>query len=90
MAKIFQYTVILKPAEEGGYIAEVPALEGCMTQGENIEEALEMTKDAIVVYIESLIKLGEPIPEEENLIQTQINIEVDLSSPKYESKIPVS
>ncbi|MFA6990249.1 MAG: type II toxin-antitoxin system HicB family antitoxin [Candidatus Gastranaerophilaceae bacterium] len=90
MAKILQYTVILKPAEEGGYIVEVPALEGCMTQGENVEEALEMAKDAIMTYIESLIKLGEPIPEEEHLIQTQINIEVDLLSSKYESKIPVS
>ncbi|HBT47910.1 MAG TPA: hypothetical protein DEA73_08565 [Peptococcaceae bacterium] len=47
---------------EPGYIASVPALPGCVTQGETKEEALAMAEDAIRGYIESLKKHGEPLP----------------------------
>lgn len=56
------FIVYLQPAEEGGYIASVPALPGCVTQGETREEALQMAQDAIRGYIESLKKHGEPLP----------------------------
>ncbi|MEW5761795.1 MAG: type II toxin-antitoxin system HicB family antitoxin [Bacillota bacterium] len=57
-----RFIVYLEPAEEGGYIASVPALPGCVTQGETREEALEMAKDAIEGYIASLKKHGESLP----------------------------
>ena len=57
-----RFIVYLEPAEEGGYIASVPALPGCVTQGETKEEALEMAEDAIRGYIESLKKHGELLP----------------------------
>ncbi len=61
-----QYTIILHPdPEEGGYTVTVPTLPGCVTQGETVEEAVAMAKDAIRLYIESLIEGGEPVPEEE-------------------------
>lgn len=51
-----QYTIILHPdEEEGGYTVTVPALPGCITQGETLEEAIMMAKDAIHLYIETLI-----------------------------------
>lgn len=59
-----KYTVILIPEEEGGYSVEVPALQGCYTQGETREEAIAMVKEAIEVYLESCKAAGEPIPEE--------------------------
>ena len=60
-----QYTIILYPEpEEGGYSVTVPALPGCVTQGETLEEAIAMARDAIRVYIESLVAEGLPIPEE--------------------------
>ncbi|MCR4397699.1 MAG: type II toxin-antitoxin system HicB family antitoxin [Firmicutes bacterium] len=59
MARFFVY---LEPAEEGGYIASVPALPGCVTQGETREEALAMAQDAIEGYVASLKKHGEPLP----------------------------
>ncbi|MBU2579045.1 type II toxin-antitoxin system HicB family antitoxin [Patescibacteria group bacterium] len=62
--KIYKYTAIFEPAEEGGYIVTVPMLPGCVTEGDTFEEAQEMTKDAIQCYIESLIKHKEPVPEE--------------------------
>ena len=61
----YAYTIFLQPDEEdGGCTVTVPALPGCVTQGETLEEAIAMAKDAIQGYIESLLKDGEPIPEE--------------------------
>ncbi len=63
--KEYQYTIILDPdPEEGGYTVTVPALPGCVTQGETIEEAIAMAKDAIRLYIETFIADGEPVPQE--------------------------
>ena len=55
---INHYTVILEPADEGGYTVTVPALPGCITEGETFEEAIAMARDAIQGYIESLAKHG--------------------------------
>lgn len=61
----YHYTIILHPdAEEGGYTVTVPALPGCTTQGETLEEAIAMAKDAIRLYIDTLIADGAPVPEE--------------------------
>ncbi len=60
-----QYTIILDPdEEEGGYTVTVPALPGCVTQGETLEEAIAMARDVIRGYLEALTKDGQPIPEE--------------------------
>lgn len=66
IAKILKYTVVFEPAEEGGYVVHVPALSGCVTEGDSLEEATEMVKDAISGYIASLKKHKEPIPKEKN------------------------
>ena len=61
----YQYTIILYPdPDEGGYTVTVPALPGCVTQGDTLEEAIAMAKDAIRLYVESLIADGETVPEE--------------------------
>lgn len=48
------YRILLTPEGDGGFSVSVPALPGCFTQGETIEEAVEMTKEAISLYLESL------------------------------------
>lgn len=63
-SKFLRYTAIFEPAQEGGYIVSVPALPGCITEGDTLEEAMEMVKDAISGYIASLKKHNESIPEE--------------------------
>ncbi|GEM_PF-6182485 len=45
-----------------GYTVEVPDRPGCITEGETVEEALEMAEDAIEGFIEVLKKDGDPIP----------------------------
>lgn len=60
-----KYTIILDPdLEEGGFTVTVPALPGCVTQGESIVECIERAREAIELYIESLLADGEPVPEE--------------------------
>ena len=63
--KIYRYTVIFEPAEEGGYVVHVPALNGAATQGETMEEAREMAKDLIMGYLEALAKDGIEAPVED-------------------------
>jgi antitoxin HicB len=62
--KRYTYTVHIEPAEEGGYVVTVPALPGCVTQGETYEEAVAMAQDVIEGFVEALAKAGEPIPQE--------------------------
>ena len=59
------YLIIVHPDEdEGGFWTEVPALPGCGSQGESVEEAVEMTKDAIQGFLASMREHGETPPEE--------------------------
>jgi antitoxin HicB len=58
------YTVHIEPAEESGFIAYFPALPGCHTQGETLEEVVAMAKEALAGYLESLEAHGEKIPQE--------------------------
>jgi antitoxin HicB len=62
MATPREYEVVLMTEEEGGFSVTVPALPGCTSQGETREEALSMIREAIEVYIESLVAHGDPIP----------------------------
>jgi len=52
-------------ASEGGFVAIVPALPGCHTQGETLEEAERNVREAIELYLESLTAHGEPLPQEQ-------------------------
>ena len=66
---LYRYTVIFEPAEEGGYLAHVPALNGLTTEGETLDDARAMAKDAIAGYLEALAKDGiaAPVEEQEEL-----------------------
>ncbi|HZR18415.1 MAG TPA: type II toxin-antitoxin system HicB family antitoxin [Verrucomicrobiae bacterium] len=71
------YTVHIEPAEEGGFVASFPALPGCQTQGETFEEVIAMAKDALIGFLETLRRHGEPIPEE-HLHSRQVGFEFPL------------
>lgn len=73
--KILKYTVIFEPAEEGGYVASVPALPGCATQGETFEKAVDMIKDAISGYLSVLKDTKQTIPsEKDDLVVTKVSV----------------
>ena len=57
-----KYTVVIRAGNESGYVATVPALPGCVSQGRTRAQALRHAKEAIEVYIESLIEDGLPVP----------------------------
>jgi len=59
-----KYTVVLQQESDGGYVATVPALPGCVSQGDTREEALANIKEAIDVYLEDVLDAGEPLPTE--------------------------
>jgi len=63
-----EYSAVLHKAEEGGYWAEVPALPGCYSQGESVEEALAHVKEAIELYVETLREDGQPIPKDQDVV----------------------
>ena len=61
-----EYTIILQPdAEEGGYTVTVPALPGLVTEGDTLEEAIAMARDAISCHLAALEASGRPVPEEQ-------------------------
>ena len=62
------YKVIFEPQEEGGFTVTVPALPGCISEGDTYDEALANIKEAIALYIESLQADGMPVPEKNHLI----------------------
>ncbi len=62
-----EYYVIVHRDSAGGFWTEVPALAGCGSQGETVDEAVEMTKDAIQGFLASMREHGETPPEERTL-----------------------
>ena len=57
-----KYRVIIQQDEDGMFIAEVPSLPGCISQGSTRREAVANIQEAVQAYIESLRKHNEPIP----------------------------
>lgn len=71
-----RFRVILYPNELGGYTATVPALPGCISEGDTKEDALANIQEAIELYIESLQADGEPIPTEEGMEEVLVEVAV--------------
>lgn len=57
------YSVVLEPDSDGGYVAIVPALPGCYSQGDTEEEALANAREAIALTIEDMLNRGEVVPD---------------------------
>jgi len=70
--KRMRYTVLMDKNESGGYTVTVPSLPGCISQGDNWDEALKNIEEAITGYIETLKILKKPVP---------VEVEVTLKDP---------
>ena len=76
VSKILKYTAIFEPVEEGGFVVSVPALPGCVTQGESFEEATEIVQVAISGYLGVLEEENLFIPtEKEEAVVTKVSVE---------------
>ncbi|HEY2725735.1 MAG TPA: type II toxin-antitoxin system HicB family antitoxin [Parafilimonas sp.] len=75
------YKILLQKEPEGGYTVTVPSLPGCITYGEDVDHAIEMAKEAVELYIESLAEHGEKIPVENNMLEYSLNVTPDISQP---------
>lgn len=60
---------------EGGFTVTVPALPGCITYGEDVDEAISMAKEAIELYIEELQERGEDVPDDSNILEYSIHLQ---------------
>jgi predicted RNase H-like HicB family nuclease len=81
-----RYTVILEQEADGGYVATVPALPGCVSQGDTRDEVMRNIREAADLYIEDCIAAGDPVPSEAGReyfeLKTgthQMNLPTDLS-----------
>ncbi len=58
-----QYPIVIYPCEEGGYVAEIPALKGCLAQGETLEEVVSELKIMTDLWLETAEKYGQELPD---------------------------
>lgn len=71
---MYTYKIHLHREEEGGFTDTVPALPGCVTYGENVDEAIDMAKEAIQLYLEELKERGETIPDDSKTLEYSLNV----------------
>ena len=73
MTTQLHYRLLLNKEPEGGYTVTVPVLPGCITFGETLEDSISNAKEAISLYLESLVAHNEPIPTEENIFEYSLS-----------------
>jgi predicted RNase H-like HicB family nuclease len=72
-----RFTVLVTPdAEDGGFVAECPAIPGCISEGVSVEEALDNIKEAIEGCLESLAAHQQPLPHEGQVIVATVDAEM--------------
>jgi predicted RNase H-like HicB family nuclease len=68
-----RYTVVLERETDGGFVASVPALPGCVSQGDTRTEALANIREAIELYVEDCRDAGDPVPTEAGKEFVEVN-----------------
>lgn len=69
------FRVMLEP-DDGGYSVWMPALPGCVSQGDTAEEALANIREAIQAYVESAHRHGDSLPDEDSLVEMTVEVPV--------------
>jgi antitoxin HicB len=81
-----RYTIVLDPdQEQRGFTVTVPALPGCISEGETVEECVANAEEAIALYLGDLTARGEPVPEER---ESPRLIVVDVSPDRPQGRSP--
>jgi len=76
--KIYKYLAVFEPDKQvGGYTVTIPALPGCISEGDTFEEALANIKEAAELYLEVMKEAKEEIPvETEPVVVTPVEVKV--------------
>ena len=76
--KVYQYTAVFEPDKKsGGFTVTIPALPGCISEGDTFEEALKNIKEAAILYLETAREENQEIPaEEKGVVVAPIEIRV--------------
>jgi antitoxin HicB len=69
MSAELKYPIVIYPADEGGYVAEVPALRGCLAQGDTMLECLEELKVVQTLWLESAKRHKEKVPSAAEVVE---------------------
>lgn len=64
--KVYHYTAIFEPDENGGFTVTIPALPGCISEGDTFEEALKNIQEAASLYLEVTREKKQEVPQERN------------------------
>lgn len=62
MSQIYKLPLVLDPQPEGGYVVTCPLLPELITEGENVQDALQNANDALAAIVEALKELNQPMP----------------------------
>ncbi|MDI6880064.1 MAG: type II toxin-antitoxin system HicB family antitoxin [Desulfitobacteriaceae bacterium] len=76
------YKYSIYPAQEGGYVIEIPDLPGCISQGETVEEAVSMIEDAKRGWLEVALEQGAEIPEPTAMVSADYSGKFNVRVPK--------
>ena len=82
MTQDFPYPIIIYPAEEGGYVAEIPALKGCLAQGETTAECLRELKTVQSLWLESAKRNNRKIPSTDDVLADLRNLFCNLQTSR--------
>lgn len=75
--KVYKYIAVFEPdSEAGGYTVTIPALPGCISEGDTFEQAQKNIQEAAELYLEVMTDKDEEIPSEEEAIFTPISVRV--------------
>jgi len=62
MSQIYKLPLVLEPQPEGGYVVTCPLVPELITEGEDVQDALQNANDALAAIVEGLKELGRPFP----------------------------
>ncbi len=68
MKERIKYPIFIYPAEEGGYVAEVPTLKGCLAQGDTIKDCLAELEEVLAIWLDTARKNNLTIPSSESIL----------------------
>lgn len=72
--KVLNFKILLRKEPEGGYTVTVPSLPGCITFGDTVDDAIQMSKEAIELYVDALKANGEEVPTEEGVLEYTVSL----------------